>query len=244
MNKKKVIIYIIILIVVSGIVGIISYNIGVNSKDINGSNSIVKERDNNNSNKDNEKKIVTQEQLAQYTTELPITIDNWKNYIELEDKEEEQKDAFGEITRIEKYTSLKMKDNNVYGYITIEYEITDKNLLEYPDYPTQTTTIYNGNSSYRYINFITDKNNNKSITKDRTFTINDMKCNRIKGKLYTIELPDDIWETNSDGKKYITIEPSEKYKQNVKGDNEYYTIHKDTYLEDLGRMVSSENMQN
>ena len=106
MNKKKVIIYIIILIVVSGIVGIISYNIGVNSKDINGSNSIVKERDNNNSNKDNEKKIVTQEQLAQYTTELPITIDNWKNYIELEDKEEEQKDAFGEITRIEKYTSL------------------------------------------------------------------------------------------------------------------------------------------
>ena len=71
-----------------------------------------------------------------------------------------------------------------------------------------------------------------------------MKCNRIKGKLYTIELPDDIWETNSDGKKYITIETSEKYKQNVKGDNEYYTIHKDTYLEDLGRMVSSENMQN
>lgn len=235
MKKKQVIIYIIILVIVSSMIGIISYNAGVNSK----SNSISKESSNNNSNKDNAKKIITQEELAKYTTELPITTDNWKDYIELEDKEEEQKDAFGEITRIDKYTSLKMKDNNVYGYITIQYEITNKNLLAFPNDPTQTTTIYNGNSSYMYINFINDKNNNKSITKDKTFTINDMKCNRIKGKLYTIDLPNNIWQVDEQGKEYITIELTENSKKTYMEDTK--KIYKDTYIKDLGQMIYFEN---
>lgn len=232
MEKKQAIIYAIILVIVSGIVGIVSYNIGANNKN----NSILKESNNNNSNK-NDVITLTQEQLAQYTTELPITIDNWKDYIELEDKEEENKDAFGEITRIDKYTSLKIKDN-IFGYITIEYEITDKNLLEYPTSPTQTVTIASGESSNNYINFITDKNNGKSITKDRTFTINYMKCNRIKGKLYTIDLPDDIWGTQNE----IIIETSEKYRENVDGDNGYINISKDDYIKQLGHMIRLEEI--
>lgn len=233
MVKKQAIIYVIILVIVSGIVGIVSYNIGANNKN----NSILKESNNNNNSNKNDVITLTREQLAQYTTELPITIDNWKDYIELEDKEEENKDAFGEITRIDKYTSLKIKDN-ICGYITIEYEITDKNLLEYPTNPTQTVTIESGKSSNNYINFITDKNNDKSITKDRTFTINYMKCNRIKGKLYTIDLPDDIWGNQNK----IIIETSEKFRENVDGDNGYINISKDNYIQQLGHMISLEEI--
>lgn len=69
-----------------------------------------------------------------------------------------------------------------------------------------------------------------------SLTINDIECIQIKSSLYTIDLPDDIWKNNDK----IKIETSEKYRQNVHGDNEYCYISKDTYIEDLSDMVYCE----
>lgn len=221
MKKKQIIIYIIILVIVGSIIGIISYNVGMNG--------------NNNSKKEDKKKIITQEELAKYTTELHITTDNWKDYIELEDKEEEQKDAFGDVTAINKFTYLKFKDG-IYGYLTMKYTIKNGE-------NEKTTTFCNAHS-----NCVNDMfNNNISYNGDImycdfTTSQEEMKCIKIQSKVYTIDLPNDIWEINSDGKEYIMIETSDIYKENVQGENEYCIVYKESYLENLGSMVYMENM--
>lgn len=78
-----------------------------------------------------EPKIISQEEFSQYITEIPITIDNWKDYITLECETRENKNDFGEITSTTKDYQLKLKEN-VYGYEILKINI--KNALFDPPF--------------------------------------------------------------------------------------------------------------
>lgn len=76
-------------------------------------------------------KIISREEFSQYITEIPITTENWKDYITLECETRENKNDFGEITSTTKYYQLKLKEN-VYGYEILKINI--KNALFDPPF--------------------------------------------------------------------------------------------------------------
>ena len=213
----KIIIPVIIAIVIIAVLGGIILK---QQKDIN----IIKEKLGISDTKTETKgiKILTQEELSKYIKEIPITTDNWKDYVTMENKTEEEEDTFGEVIGYINKHYLKIKGDNIYGYLLLEVNFTDK--------------TYNDNLKTN-INVTSGQETNLNVldirNSDKTYNINDLQCTRLKGKLYTIDLPDDIWENNNE----ISIETSEKYRENMHGDNEEIFITKNNYIEQLGRMI-------
>lgn len=176
-----------------------------------------------NANKYNEDlKIISREEFSQYTTEIPITIENWKNYIDLEDVSEEQKNDFGEVTIISKRTKLKLKDN-MYGYMILEIEYTNSSGKPY----TRTIRI----SPYDTYSAEHNKSSEKNIY-DYTITteeFNNLKCVKAIGKVYTLNLPQDIWQTKN-GEKCFRIEHNHSYRE----------YSEDRYIFDLSMQMYEE----
>ena len=163
--------------------------------------------------KEHEIKIISKEEFSQYITEIPITTENWKNYFDYEYKKVENKDAFGEIISTKYEPHLKLKDN-MYGYVVLQIEINN-NL--YSDYEYKTTlNIRSNDTTLPMADF--------RLKSNATITMNDIICTKAKGSLYTLNLPEDIWQVEeTDGKKYF----------NVATENGYTTCWEDTYINQL-----------
>ena len=158
-------------------------------------------------------RVMTEEEFAQYTTEIPITTENWKNYFDYEYKKVENKDAFGEIIITKYEPHLKLKDN-IYGYAVLQIEINN-NL--YSDYEYKKDLIIGSNDT-------TLPMADFRLKSGATITMNDITCTKAKGSLYTLNLPEDIWQIDeTDGKRYFNI-----------GTENSYTIYKeDNYINKL-----------
>ena len=158
-------------------------------------------------------RVMTEEEFAQYTTEIPITTENWKNYFDYEYKKVENKDAFGEIISTKYEPHLKLKDN-MYGYVVLQIEINN-NL--YSDYEYKKDLIIGSNDT-------TLPMADFRLKSGATITMNDITCTKAKGSLYTLNLPEDIWQIDeTDGKRYFNI-----------GTENSYTIYKeDNYINQL-----------
>ena len=158
-------------------------------------------------------RVMTEEEFAQYTTEIPITTENWKNYFDYEYKKVENKDAFGEIISTKYEPHLKLKDN-IYGYAVLQIEINN-NL--YSDYEYKKDLIIGSNDT-------TLPMADFRLKSGATITMNDITCTKAKGSLYTLNLPEDIWQIDeSDGKRYFNI-----------GTENSYTMYKeDSYINQL-----------
>ena len=181
-------------------------------------------------NPENDIKTLTQEEFSKYIKEIPVTTDNWKEYVTIESKEKQNFDSFGEVTRTYYQPYAKIEDNNVYGYLLLEVKVISSDIMLNDGFTdTNIISVTSGRDSEIYIP------NHKD---NAMCTANDLQCTRIKGNLYTIDLPEDIWGTKGE----IIIETSEKYREHVHGNNEAIIISKDTYIEDLGIMINMENM--
>lgn len=158
-------------------------------------------------------RVMTEEEFAQYTTEIPITTENWKNYFDYEYKKVENKDAFGEIISTKYEPHLKLKDN-IYGYAVLQIEINN-NL--YSDFEYKKDLIIGSNDT-------TLPMADFRLKSGATITMNDIICTKAKGSLYTLNLPEDIWQIDeTDGKRYFNI-----------GTENSYTIYKeDNYINQL-----------
>lgn len=169
--------------------------------------------------------IISQEQFSQYITEIPITIENWQDYISLEDIEEQNKDAFGEIKNIYKVSRLKLKDNVDYGYVVFKLKI-NKDQLVRTDISDEVIVTIRGNyenSGTIYLAGLKDKNADEKIT-DNTMNINNFQCIQVKGSVYNIKIPEELWQTDiGTGEQYI----------NVGNENEYTTHWKNNLIINL-----------
>lgn len=181
-------------------------------------------------------KIISQEEFSQYITELPVTTENWKDYFECKDITKESKNAFGEVTSIGKTTQLKLKDN-IYGCLILKLKI-NKDLVAF-DREEAIITVnrqyINLNDSISLKNKSNDKNNF-----DGTISMNELTCIQVKGSLYKIDLPDNIWQdngiVNTTGKttedgKAIQIEERKHF--SVGTENDYRTYWEYTYIDSL-----------
>ena len=217
----KIIIPVIIAIVIIAVLGGIIIK---QQKDIN----VMKERTGISDTKTETKetKTLTQEELSKYIKEIPITTDNWKDYVTIENKKVENKDQFGDVISYTNQYYTKIKENNIYGYLLLKVNWNDR----VNENDSASIEVMSGRDTDIFIPFISTEN-------VKTYTINDFQCIKLKGNLYTIDLPDDIWENNNQ----ISVETSEKYRENVQGNNEYIYITKDNYIEEFGEMVEYEN---
>lgn len=141
-------------------------------------------------------KSISQEEFSQYIAEeIPITTENWKNYFEYEYKETENKDAFGEVISTTYDPTLKLKDN-MYGYVVLQIEI---NSDLYSNYEYKRDLIINSNDTILPMADF-------RLKSGATITMNDIICTKAKGNLYTLNLPEDIWQIDeTNGKRYFNV---------------------------------------
>lgn len=173
-NKSKLKIIIILLaIVIIAVMGIViiknisSNNVPKYANDLGDSlESIKKDSDN-----------TSQENLAQ----IDINTENWKNYIELNEKEDNFYDDFGDLQYTTKYTEIKLKDNVYSGEITLKFSPLERNI-----YNNEIIMTIDKDNAYN-TNTISFTNSNNSVMNeymDFSITINDLKCINAKGMIF------------------------------------------------------------
>lgn len=179
-KKKKRIKCIIILVILFIIAGVIAISVH---------NAYKKQYANS-----SQSKNISREEFSHYLTELPpITTDNWDEYLILEYETVEDKNIFGEITSTTK-PYLKLKEN------IVGYEVL---LLKAPN---NLCSQINDDVSIHYIKSSSNELHLLGLKENIKLTINDIICTKATGKLYTINLPESIWQLDSEGKKYFELE--------------------------------------
>ena len=166
--KKIIIIFAIALIIVSGISLFIGYNLGINN------NKTEKNDNYSETNNDYEGNPVE------------ITVDNWKDYIELEDIEETGVDDFGETTGTVHYTIFRFKENVIKSFdVKLKLEYNDGVVLSERQ-KEQTLNIYTGSDEFKtnYMLHAKNKNNYESKEFDYRCTIDDFEVIKAKGTVY------------------------------------------------------------
>lgn len=142
---------------------------------------------------ENDKEVViSKEELETYLEYVELTTENWSDYIEVKDKEYVTKDAFGE--EIERHTStvLSLKDGCY---------ISEDNAIRL----TYTRTFENGSSA----EMTEDFSFSTSIGRDEPFHLDlnyDVTCEKIKGTIIVLNVPNEKWNINEEGLKYLRCE--------------------------------------
>lgn len=138
---------------------------------------------------ENERIVVSKDEfISNYTTKEEITTENFKDYVVLENKEEEHKDAFGELQLTKKYSELKFKDN-ITGNVALKIKIKPE-LLYFPD-KSENTFIYTGYTNSENL-LIKNKSTDKKIN-DTTITMEDLEIIKAQGTIYILDIPDNLW---------------------------------------------------
>jgi len=112
-------------------------------------------------------------------TVVSLTIDNWREYIDVLTYNEEfvRKDEFGEVI------SSGIATNRVLGVKTNKYYYFENCLIELKNVKTQATTIYS---------FLGKGLEGWGNKMSEDFNLNDYECTRIKGKIYFVDLPKEV----------------------------------------------------
>lgn len=171
-----------------------------------------------------QRNVMTEEEFAQYITEIPITIENWRDYVDIQDVEEEVKNDLQEVERTNKLTKISLKNENIYGCIVLKLKIINATTTD----NEQIVTLYNGNDIQAGMSMIRDKNEDEKIY-DTRVGIDNIQCIQATGILYKVEIPEDIWQIDENGKEYFMISNG-----SIQGHSGYNIYYKDNYLQILG----------
>lgn len=141
-------------------------------------------------------KEYSMQELQQYKTEQSITTENWRDYIVIEDIEIESKDTFGKVTSKSESSIIRLKEN-ICGYAILRFK-TSKGVFD----NEQVVTLVGGHD-YKDYGMSQLHMQGKSRTEgdisiyNNRYTINDIECIEVIGYLYTIEIPDNLWQIDS-----------------------------------------------
>ncbi|MBE6747325.1 MAG: hypothetical protein E7558_07755 [Ruminococcaceae bacterium] len=152
--------------------------------------------------------VISEEELAQYSEYVELTMENWEEFFEVEKREVVTTDAFGE--EIERYisTALVLKegiyiseDNGV--RIKFNCDIGGDNLIEM----TQ-DIVFRDNMNYGEEIAVRGSILHPNLT-------GDVILEKIKGTVLRLSIPEEKWNVDESGNKLII----------VKGDNREYSIY-------------------
>ena len=118
-SKLKIIIPIIIVgIVIIGILIIKKNNSNNGQETINNSNNSFTSFENNDIQEMNQANLL----------QIEINTENWKDYIEITDKEHNIYDDFGDLTKTLKYNEIVLKDNVHSGSMTLKFTPLERDI--------------------------------------------------------------------------------------------------------------------
>ena len=137
--------------------------------------------------------IITKEELETYSEYIELTTENWSDYIEVEKKEVINTDAFGEETGRSTVVTIGLKDGCyisednamriIYKYDGVHDEVWDGSMdIVFRD-------GYEGRATVM----------NKS-------TIFDITCEKIKGTILKLTIPNEKWNIDEDGEIYLKLD--------------------------------------
>jgi len=152
--------------------------------------------DNTNSQEGSKKVVLSNEEFESYCEYIELTTENWNNYIEVVEEERILKDVFGEEVERETHISIRLKEN---CYISRDNAIR----LTY-------TSVYGYVSTEDFI---------FAGSVGRAWGISgiDMEqeyvCEKIKGKICKVSVPEDKWNIDEYGNKYFCVQVSKGFMQ-------------------------------
>lgn len=159
-------------LLISAISLFVGYNLGLNT------NKVIK----NENFETNKNEINNTEELQQ----IEITLNNWQDYVELEDVEETAKDDFGEITGTGKYTIIRFKKNVIKNdNVKLKLKYNDEVSVS-EKRKEEIINVYDGSDEYK-INYklnVKNKNDIGSKDYDGRVTIDDFEVINAKGTVY------------------------------------------------------------
>ncbi len=139
--------------------------------------------------------VITQEELAQYSEYIELTTENWSEYFEIKRTESIITDAFGEETgkSIDDYIVLK---DGCY--------ISEDNAIR---------LTYDSDMDETISKRTTDIVFNKSDSRFRTLYCysGNVTCEKIKGTILRLSIPEGKWAVDDEGRKYIKINGYNRY---------------------------------
>ena len=118
--------------------------------------------------------------VKEHISRVELTVDNWRDYFKVYSYEVEviERDTFGEITKTEKSTVSRL------GYGTERYYGFDDVAIELKHKETGEVTIY-GSASHLGKSF---------FFYQEPINLDDYECTRIKGYIYFIDYPEEVFE--------------------------------------------------
>lgn len=179
--KKKILSLLLVATMACGVVA--CGNSQNNEQKNNLGNNENQTTDNNSESADNktitDKKLFTEydgvlsikgDKFAELIECIELTTENWQDYIKFYSYEKEQKDAFGDVTSSNTYYCIGAGNERYYHF--------DETVIELKNKETGELTIY----EFGYHGYV--------VSED--FNLEDYECTRIKGKLYFVDLPEEV----------------------------------------------------
>lgn len=179
--------------------------------------------------KQEEANEISKTDFIKYIKQIDITTDNWKDFFEVEESKEDERNAFNDIVDTQRYITFKL-NNNYYDIgelenVALEVEVSKEkaDVANQTFNNSKTIQFYEGNNKMKQsaLNW---------IKADKSVTIDDFKCTRATGTLYYLDnIPDKYWNIEEG----MTVgEKNEQY-INVEG-TKYYKYHSNyIYLKDF-----------
>lgn len=170
------------------------------------------------------KKVISKAELESYYESIELTLENWEEYFETYEKADIREDGFGEPTGTEYYELyLRLKEECQENMIisetakfrlflpqNYEYSIYEDGVLtftHYYEYDGREETVSIGKtekSTGLMISRAIIVNN--SETSYTVHDLSDLKLLKIAGSLAKVQIPDEVWNVDDEGQKFLIVE--------------------------------------
>ena len=144
-------------------------------------------------NNGNKEITITKEELAKHSEYIELTTENWEEFIEIKKEDVIETDAFGEETGTHTNVWVVLKDG---CYVSEDHALRFSCFIEGNDERefTYDVVFFDNLIDLEGRKLILPANPTRNIT-----------CEKVKGTVLKLTLPDDKWNIDEDGNKYLIL---------------------------------------
>ena len=141
--------------------------------------------------------VISKKEFASYITKVELTTENWKEYIDITEITEEERNGFGEIEKSNTFTGCTFKNVAAcyFDDVAIDFKITET-----------------GESLYcegRFAEIVVPNDYNFAW---ENYSIDDFTCEKIIGNLIIVkEFPNECLSSYEDGGKFLCVGSADDY---------------------------------
>lgn len=151
---------------------------------------------------------MTVEELYSYFTDVDITPDNWQDYFEIKEEERSKTDAFGEVISTDTDYVVAAKEDvyTLNNEVVLRFFLTGSG-RKFEELGTAEIDVECSDSG---TSFLLYKHRDTGNTDTEEFNeIADCTVIKTLGYVTVSTLPDNMWNEDANGKKYIALKVSE-----------------------------------